>query len=178
MAITIRPAQSTDIDQYTILLQKTYVESYTNDALGLTKDCFSKEIFAHSDTQDYLKNNLRNTSIQKCWLAFLDSKLIGAITVRDKGDAYELTGFYVDSAFQGKGVGKQLWKYALTFAKEKDITLDLYAHNTKAIEMYKRWGFIIDEQRGRFYRHWQEWPDGLQAACLYMRLKREKLSHV
>jgi len=172
MNITIQSAQSTDIEQYTSLLQKTYEESYTNDALGLTKECFSKEIFDHPDTQKYLKNNLRNSPTQKCWLAFINTKLIGAITVRDNGQDYELTGFYVDSNYQGQGIGKQLWEKALSFAKEKDITLDLYAHNIKAIKMYEMWGFRIDTQRKSFYRHWPAWPEGLQAKCLYMRLKR------
>lgn len=172
MQVTIRPALSTDIKQYTDLLQKTYVESYTDDSLGITKECFSKEIFATSDTQQYLKKNLLTNEKQKCWLAFIGTKLVGSVTIRDKGEYYELTGFYVDSAYQGKGLGKRLWKKALVFATDKDITLDLYSHNTKAIEMYQRWGFIIDEARGTFFRHWSEWPKGLRAACLYMRLKR------
>jgi ribosomal protein S18 acetylase RimI-like enzyme len=82
-----------------------------------------------------------------------------------------LRGFYVHPEFQGKGIGKRLWHLARRFAKQKDITCDIYTHNVKTIELYKTWGFVIDEKRGKFYRHWPEWPEGLQAKCLYMRYK-------
>jgi len=43
--------------------------------------------------------------------------------------------------------------------------------------MYERWGWKLDTTRGEkgyFYRHWPEWPEGLQAKCQYMRLVRDK----
>lgn len=41
--------------------------------------------------------------------------------------------------------------------------------------MYKNWGWEQDTSRGEngyFYRHWEEWPEALQAKCMYMRLSR------
>lgn len=172
MNIIIKSATEQHLKEYTDLLQKTYEESYTNYALGLTKACFSKEIFASQDTQKYLKGNLQNTARQQCWLAFDKEKLVGSITIKDHGETCELTGFYVDSSYQRKGIGKKLWQKILPFTQRKDITLDLYAHNTKAIEMYKRWGFVIDKNKKEFYRQWPEWPKGLQAKCFYMILKQ------
>ena len=70
------------------------------------------------------------------------------------------------------GIGGQLFRRVLAEFPGKDITLDIYTHNTKAFAMYEKWGFEEDVEHGRFYRHWPEWPDNIKAECLYMRLKR------
>lgn len=162
------------MQRYTKFLQKAYEDAYTNEELGLTKDCFSEEIFNTPDTQKYLASNLELNDSQKCWLSFDGGKLVGSVTIIERDKNYELRGFYVDAAYQGKGIGKQLWSLVLSFANGKDIMLDTYAHNTKSIELYKRWGFEIDTERGEFYRHWPEWPEGLQAKCIYMCLKPDE----
>jgi GNAT superfamily N-acetyltransferase len=172
MEIIFRLATQNDIGQYTNLLQQVYEVAYVFPEKGLTKECFSKEIFASKDTQDYLKSNLVINDKQKTFLAFDKNTLIGSITIEDKGNEYELRGFYVALSYQGKGIGTQLWKKVLPFASDKDIVLDLYAHNQKAISMYEKWGFKKDEQKGHVFRHWPEWPEGLEAECFYMRRKK------
>jgi [ribosomal protein S18]-alanine N-acetyltransferase len=169
MDLVIKKSDQKYLKEYTDLLQKTYEKFYVNEGLGLTKDCFSKEVFSSNDTQAYLKSNIQNNNQQKCWFAFSKTKLIGTITIKDKGEEFEITGFYVDSKYQGLGIGKKLWNKALEFTKNKDIVLDIYTHNTKAINIYKKWGFKVDKKKGTFFRHWPEWPEGLKAECLYMR---------
>jgi len=172
MEIIIRLATKSDLPQYTELLQKTYENAYTDESIDLKKEYFSKEIFNTQNTQEYLASNLEVNEKQKCWLAFDDQKLVGSITIIEREKDYELRGFYVAPEYQGKGVGKNLWELALDFTKEKDITLDIYAHNIKTIELYKKWGFEIDIKRGEFFRHWPEWPEGVKAKSIYMRYKR------
>ena len=65
MKTTIKLASLKDLKKYTDLLQQTYQSAYTNEKLGLTADCFSKEIFATDNTQDYLKSHLINNHSQK-----------------------------------------------------------------------------------------------------------------
>jgi ribosomal protein S18 acetylase RimI-like enzyme len=172
----IRFGTSADLNQYTDLLQKTYQQAYTNEELGLTPACFSKEIFASQHTQDYLRSHLINNDTQKTWLAFEGKELIGSVTciIKDDREA-ELTGFYVSARYQGKGLGRQLYDLALRFAGQRDLILDVYSHVSKTIEMYKKWGWQLDTTKGEdgyFYRHWPEWPKGVIAKCKYMRLKR------
>lgn len=174
MRVKTRLASSKYLSEYTQLLQRTYEDAYVDESLGLTKDCFSKEIFASPDTQKYLKSHLVINDKQKTWLAFIDSKLIGSITCiyKDRKEA-ELTGFYVALEHQGKGIGRRLYRNAIKFASGRDLVLDIYSHNKRTIDMYKKWGWKLDKtkgNRGYFFRHWPEWPAGLRAKCLYMRL--------
>jgi ribosomal protein S18 acetylase RimI-like enzyme len=173
----IRTGKLNDIKKYTDLLQTTYESAYVNNKLGLTKECFSKEVFASGDTQRYVKSHLLNNKTQKTWLAFEREKLVGSITcvIQNEREA-ELTGFYVHPDFQGRGIGKKLYNLALKFAGNRDLMLDIYAHNTKTIDTYKRWGWKLDTSRGNkgyFSRHWTDWPKGLKAKSMYMRLRRE-----
>lgn len=170
--VEIRIAAIDDLAAYTNLLQQTYESAYVDDELGLTKECFSKEVFATEGTQEYLKSHLVDTDNQKTWLAFAGVTLVGAITCVVRESEAELTGFYVDPEFQGKGIGKRLYELALKFAGKREVVLDIYAHNRRTIEMYRKWGFELDKSRGDngyFYRHWDEWPQELQARCMYMR---------
>ena len=174
MKASIRLARLSDLKNYSDMLQRTYQEAYAHEKIGLTKDCFSKKVFSSTRIQNYFKGNLTVSDKRKTWLFFLGTKLIGSITITDKGKEYELTGFYVAPEHQGQGIGKKLWKKALSFARNKDIILDLFAHNPKTlktIEMYKRWGFKVDKEKGSFYRHKPEWPKGIKAKCIYMRLQ-------
>lgn len=175
MEIITRFAQEDDLPLYTKLLQKTYESAYVNEALGLTKECFSPEIFANENTQEYLRSHLLNLKTQKTWFTFVDEKLVGSITciLKNEREA-ELTGFYVHPQFQKKGIGKKLYNQALTFAEKRNLFLDIYCHNTQTIALYEKWGWELDTTKGEngfFYRHWPEWPEGLQAKCQYMRRK-------
>lgn len=176
MDFSIRLARKSDIKAYTKLLRITYQNAYTDDSLGLTKDCFSKKVFSSKRIQDYLMSNLRVDSGQKTWLAFKDKKLVGSITIEDKGNEYELRGFYVYPKNQDQGIGKKLWRLALEFGKDKDIILDIYAHNKKSISIYKKWGF--KKEKEMFYKHWPEWPKGLKAKSINMRFKKIKLENL
>jgi ribosomal protein S18 acetylase RimI-like enzyme len=175
MNVDVRLAKSSDLPAYTRMLQKVFEATYVDPALGLEKEHFSSEIFQNEHSQKYLASNLVQRDKQGCWLAFDGGKLIGAITITNNGEECEVKGFYVAQDFQGRGVGKKLWHEALQFAEGKDIVLDTYVHNTKTIELYTKWGLVLDTSRGEngyFYRHWPEWPEGLQAKCLYMRLRQ------
>lgn len=100
--------------------------------------------------------------------------MVGAVTcIIKSGKEVELTGLYVAPEHQGKGLGRKLYHLAIDFAGGKDLVLDIYAHNKKTIDMYKRWGWKLDTTRGDkgyFFRHWPEWPEGLKAKCIYMHL--------
>ncbi|MBN6188151.1 GNAT family N-acetyltransferase [Aneurinibacillus sp. BA2021] len=52
--------------------------------------------------------------------------------------------------FQGYGIGSKLMDYALQWAEHQGlekICLDVFADNERAIEMYKKYGFVIEGRR-------------------------------
>jgi ribosomal protein S18 acetylase RimI-like enzyme len=173
----IRTSKPDDIEAYTDLLQLTYSQAYVLQDIGLDAACFSPEVFATEDTQKYLRSHLTETDMQKTWLAFSRDMLVGSVTCIIKNDhEAELMGFYVHPDYQGQGIGRKLYDLALTFSGNRDLMLDIFAHNTRSIKMYEKWGWKFDATRGDggyFFRHWPEWPVGLQAKCMYMRLKRK-----
>lgn len=176
MKFEIRNATDQDLEKYTDLMQQTFQVTYVNKEIGLTADCFSKTVFSTTDTQQYLSSLLQDTNEHKTWLAFKGGELVGSITCIIKNDhEAELTGFYVRPDKQGLGIGKRLYDLVLDFSDTRDLLLDIYAHNTKTIELYKRWGWKLDTTRGEggyFTRHWPEWPEEVKAQCIYMRLKK------
>jgi len=171
MDVHIRLARKSDLVAYTDLLQRTYTAAFPNPKIGLTKACFSKKVFATDDTQAYLKSNLKQSTLQKTWLAVLGKKLVGAITIEKKEKEYEIRGFYIAPEYQGKGIGKRLWQRARGFAHGKPIVLDIYAHNKKTIAVYKKWGFVIDRKKKPTWSHWPEWPKDVRAKRTYMRFE-------
>ena len=170
--VHIREASLRDLPEYTKLLQRTYESAYVDESIGFTKEKLSEDVFNTESTQNYLKSKLAPAQGQRTWLARRNGNLIGAITVTDHGHEAEISAFYVAPEHQGKGLGKQLWNRAVHFAGDKDIVLDLFAHNTNAIEMYRHLGFEIDTTKGEngvFHRHWEEWPEGYKVKAYYMR---------
>ncbi len=157
------------------MLQKTYEDAYVDESIGLTKECFAKWVFNTTRTQDYTKSKLIRKKGQKTWLALIKKKIVGSITISEDGKGCELSAFYVRPGMQGKGIGKVLFLKALDFARGRDIRLDMYAHSRKTIAIYRGWGFRRDMKRGIFYRHWDEWPEGLKAKCIYMRRDGKKV---
>jgi ribosomal protein S18 acetylase RimI-like enzyme len=180
MRVLITSAGPADLPEYTHLLQTTYQRTYTSKETGLTKDCFSPEIFSEHSTQSYLKSHVVNTPNQHTWLARQENRLIGALTcINLNENEAELTGFYVHPHFQGRGIGKKLYRQALIFAGNRDLVLDIYSHNHKTILMYQKWGWKLDKTRGEngyFYRHWPQWPKNLMVKCQYMKLHNSNSS--
>jgi RimJ/RimL family protein N-acetyltransferase len=178
MTYKIRLAKPSDLKEYTNLLQTTYEFSYTNPKIGLTKECFSKEVFNTVNTQDYLKTKVINSSTQKTWLVFDIKKLIASATCKiiDENKA-EFSGFYVLPSYQHQGLGKILYQKVLKFSGDRNLILGIYTHNTKTIKIYKKWGWKIDPSRGEngyVTGHWIEWPDGVVAKSVYLILKENR----
>ena len=169
MTIRVRAATPDDLPAYTNMMQQTYESTYVDPSIGLTKACFSPEVFNSDDTQAYLRSKLVTDDTQKSWVAVDKDAVVGAVVVKSRGSECELSGFYVLPQYQGQGIGTRLWQNVLEFVGDRPITLDIYAHNKKTIQLYEHWGFHEDTTRPHFFYHWPEWPDDLRAEALYMR---------
>jgi ribosomal protein S18 acetylase RimI-like enzyme len=151
MAYKIRLAKLSDLKEYTNLLQTTYEFSYTNPKIGLTKECFSKEIFNTPKAQKNFKTSLINSSTQTTWLAFSNSKLIGSASCKiiDKNNA-KFFGFYVHPDFQHIGIGTKLYSQVLKFSENRNLLLDTHLDNTKTLKIYKKL-YLLNPEKSTYF---------------------------
>ena len=78
-------------------------------------------------------------------LGYLKLNLGDAQTESLDGENLEIERIYVDARAQGKGVGKVLFDFAIKVARQAQLDavwLGVWEKNLKAIEFYKRQGFV------------------------------------
>lgn len=70
----------------------------------------------------------------------------------------QITNFYIHPDVQGKGFGKMLLEYALNIFREKVsiLTLEVRVSNTRAQEMYKKYGFEVGGVRKNYYKNGED----------------------
>jgi len=88
-------------------------------------------------------------------VAVADGQLIGMLHIEVSGHGFGELGMLVDRGWRGRGVGSALLAAAIDWAHEHGLhklCLEVFAHNTAAIALYRRCGFIEEGRRARQYR--------------------------
>jgi RimJ/RimL family protein N-acetyltransferase len=102
------------------------------------------------------------------FLAEADGLLVGLLGVTLAGGCAEL-GMMVRASHRGQRVGSALMDASLAWCRANDaykVTLTVWPHNTRAIALYEKYGFVAE---GRLVRHvrrrngelWDAIPMGL-----------------
>jgi putative acetyltransferase len=79
-------------------------------------------------------------------------------------------GMGVLAAYRGRGIGKQLLSATLAKAKANGMTrieLEVRADNSRAIELYRRMGFILETRKRHALRFEGVYHDAYQMSLLY-----------
>lgn len=123
-----------------------------------------RETFAHGNTEEQLQEcfeeayNLRVLSTEledpdsETYFIMHEEEIAGflkvnwgnAQTERELENAFEIQRLYVLQTYQGFGLGKQLFEFALEHAEKNGFSwawLGVWEHNTKAQAFYNRYGF-------------------------------------
>lgn len=97
----------------------------------------------------------------KCFIIKHNNKICG-YTILVQFFSFEMTGnvllldeLYIDSNFQGKGIGKKAMEFIKNYSKEnnyKKIVLEVEPHNQRAIQLYEK------EQFKKHKRHLMVFP--------------------
>lgn len=77
------------------------------------------------------------------WVAELDGKVVG-YTKEKRTDSHTVhkQGLFVDSDYQGRGIGSALFKESLVIARPGDrFQLSVIENNTRAQQLYQKYGF-------------------------------------
>ena len=83
-----------------------------------------------------------------------DDKIIGFLEcsiILDEAELYEIA---IDQEFQGKGFSNYLMEYFFKFCNSKNVRtifLEVNTINSKAINLYKKFGFVEYSVRKKYY---------------------------
>ncbi len=98
-----------------------------------------------ANTSTWLQKMMKSPSHQ-VYIAFINEKAIGTITVTEQEQSTTLSGFAVHPSYQGKGYGKDILSYMVhTLITEgvSTIELDVETKNNNALKLYTQCGFEI-----------------------------------
>jgi diamine N-acetyltransferase len=87
-----------------------------------------------------------------CWalVAEVDEAVAGFLTLEpDAAGEIELTRCYVDPAYRGNGVGRELWQHALDLLQADrvlTVVVNVFGDNHAGRRFYERLGFTLIEE--------------------------------
>jgi RimJ/RimL family protein N-acetyltransferase len=82
-------------------------------------------------------------------------RVIGMIHVEASRHGFGEFGMHVDRAWRGRGVGTALLQAAIEWARGQGLhklCLEVFAHNTAGIALYRKCGFAEEGRRVKQYR--------------------------
>ena len=88
-------------------------------------------------------------------VAVAGGQVIGMLHVEASRHGFGEIGMLVDRGWRARGVGSALVRAAIGLAREQDLhklSLEVFPHNTAAIALYRKCGFVEEGRRGRHYR--------------------------
>jgi len=87
-------------------------------------------------------------------VAVVDGKQVGQLGLHLRSGIGDL-GMAVDAGWRGRGVGSALMAAAIGWARDHELhklALQLWPHNTSALRLYQKFGFVEEGRLHRQYR--------------------------
>jgi ribosomal protein S18 acetylase RimI-like enzyme len=103
-----------------------------------------KLINASSKDKEKLINYNINKELPSYKLISLNNNIIGGVLVRKIDDGVLLDDIYIEENYRQKGIGTSIIEDIIT--NNKIVYLWVYKNNNKAFSLYKKLGFIIEEE--------------------------------
>ena len=95
------------------------------------------------------------SSADGSFVAVADGRIVGLIHVEVSRHGFGEFGMLVDRDWRGQGVGSALVQAAIGWARGQGLhklCLEVFAHNTAAIALYRKSGFVEEGRRVKQYR--------------------------
>ena len=143
----IRKVEMPDVEVLAKIAKQTFRETFAHDN---TEEQL-QEYFEEAYSLRVLLTELENPESETYFImheeeiaGFLKVNWGNAQTERELENAFEIQRLYVLQTYQGFGLGKQLFEFALEHAEKNGFSwawLGVWEHNTKAQVFYYRYGF-------------------------------------
>jgi putative acetyltransferase len=88
-------------------------------------------------------------------VAVAGGQIVGMLHVEVSRHGFGELGMLVDRDWRGRGVGSALLRAAIGWARGQGLhkfCLEVFAHNTAAIALYRKFGFVEEGRRAKQYR--------------------------
>lgn len=143
--VAIKEAAPEDAGAILRLLYDTWMDTYPNKELGITKEQI-QEYFSPKLTEEAVKQYAvgieRSAKNIRTYIAKEGEKIIGVARAVVHKSKNQLQVLYIHPSHQGKGVGGLLYKTVVPFFNtSNDSFVHVATYNKKAIGFYKKLGF-------------------------------------
>ena len=143
----IRKVEIADVEVLAKLAKQTFRETFAHDNTEEQLQRYFEEAYSLKNLSTELENPDSETYFimhEEEIAGFLKVNWGNAQTEKELENAFEIQRLYVLQAYQGFGLGKQLFEFALELAENNGFSwawLGVWEHNTKAQAFYNRYGF-------------------------------------
>lgn len=136
---TVRPATESDLDAIVAVFDRVVDERMW---LG-TEPGYDKEMY-----RDRWLGQIEGRIEGMLSVVEVDGTIAGSIGIYVHPEYGWMLGMFVDAPARGSGAGQAMLEAAIAWAKAKGVpalALLVFAHNERAIHLYKRNGFVREE---------------------------------
>ena len=145
---SIRAISISDLAQLQKIGKTTFAETFTEHNIKEDLDKYLEESFSNEKLSSELNNphsSFYFAEIENNVVGYLKINFGASQTELKDNEALEIERIYVLQAFHGKKLGQALYEKANSIAKEMKVNyvwLGVWEKNNKAIQFYKKNGFV------------------------------------
>jgi GNAT superfamily N-acetyltransferase len=140
-----------DVKGIQAVLYETWLDTYPNREAGITKEDIEERFKMRFSVEELAKRekSIRMLTSEMLFLAAKeDGRVVGICRAIRQENVNQLGAIYVLPDYQRQGIGHAFWKRVAEFlGPEKDIIVNVVVYNEKAINFYKKVGFVDTGKR-------------------------------
>lgn len=154
MNITIRKAKPEDADGWVKIRKDAWLATYLNEEHGITmEDLLSKDYDSPEKVKMWRDSFTIPTENRFYLTAFRKGEIVGFLIGQEHEEINEICAIYVSPTFHRQGIGSRLMAEAMKQLNPgKKTKLNVVSYNKKAINFYKKHGYIengpFDDKHG------------------------------
>lgn len=146
MNITLAEATTHDLFQIFELQQETWLDTYPNNAEGLTVEDIQSRFIGLSEEAKEKRRKRYQRRLDDPDIHFMlakhNQKVVGYCEASKREGEHRIYGIYVSPEYQRQGIGRRLIGDAFSWlGDEEPIFLNVASYNKKAINFYKKYEF-------------------------------------